>query len=160
MLNLIGMILLSPCPFWIRFCQLSIYQKFLNLFGVENWNQSGLFDTLPSSLNLLGGAKKKTSWFHSSCQWGLKVQRGLHKDSGPIAILWQLAAAHHSAQWGISFPITWFYWNSWPWNLDRFSLCMFNLFMRLLGGWIGLKRSKSSYIWPIFLMLTIKIEQL
>ena len=71
MLNLIGMILLSPCPFWIRFCQLSIYQKFLNLFGVENWNQSGLFDTLPSSLNLLGGAKKKTSWFHSSCQWGL-----------------------------------------------------------------------------------------
>ena len=93
--------------------------------------------------------------------WNWREQKPLEgKDFGPIAILWQLAAAHHSAQWGISFPITWFYWNSWPWNLDRFSLCMFNLFMRLLGGWIGLKRSKSSYIWSIFLMLTIKIEQL
>ena len=23
-------------PFWIRFCQLNVYQKFLNFFGVEN----------------------------------------------------------------------------------------------------------------------------
>ena len=43
-------ILLSPCPFWIRFCQLNFFQKFPNFFGGENWHQSGYFD---SSLSLI-----------------------------------------------------------------------------------------------------------
>ena len=40
-----------PCPFWIRFCQLNFYQKFLNFFGGQT----------------LGGAKDDHfSCFHSS----------------------------------------------------------------------------------------------
>ena len=31
-----GVILLSPFPFWITFCQHNFYQKFPNLFGGEN----------------------------------------------------------------------------------------------------------------------------
>ena len=36
-----GGILLSPCLFWTRFCQLNFYQKFPKNFGGENWHQSG-----------------------------------------------------------------------------------------------------------------------
>ena len=31
----------SPCPVWIRFCQVNFYQKFPIFFGVENWHQFG-----------------------------------------------------------------------------------------------------------------------
>ena len=48
-----GVIFLSPCHFWIRFCQLNFYQKFPNFFGGENWHQSDYFDTLLSSLSLI-----------------------------------------------------------------------------------------------------------
>ena len=30
-----------PYNFWIGFCQLNFYQKFPNIFGGENWDQSG-----------------------------------------------------------------------------------------------------------------------
>ena len=46
-------ILLSPCPIWIRFCQLIFFQKFPNFFGGENWHQSGYFDTLSSSWSFI-----------------------------------------------------------------------------------------------------------
>ena len=46
-------IFLSPCPFWIRFCQQIFFQKSSNFFGNENRHQSSYFDTLPSSLSLL-----------------------------------------------------------------------------------------------------------
>ena len=34
----------------IKFFQLNFFQKFPNSFGGENWDKSGYFDTLPSSL--------------------------------------------------------------------------------------------------------------
>jgi hypothetical protein len=44
-------ILLSPCPCWIRFCPLIFFQKFPNFFGGKNLYQSGYFDTQPSPLS-------------------------------------------------------------------------------------------------------------
>ena len=41
---------------WIRFFQLNFFQKFPNSFGGENWDKSGYFDTLPSSLSLIKDA--------------------------------------------------------------------------------------------------------
>ena len=72
-------ILLSPCPFWIGFCQLNFYQKYPNYFGGENCHQSGLFDTLPSWMGLIkiplsGPKDEHFNLFHCSCQWGLKKQ--------------------------------------------------------------------------------------
>ena len=39
-LTLIGM-RQGGYDFWIGFCQLKFYQKFPNIFGGENWDQSG-----------------------------------------------------------------------------------------------------------------------
>ena len=48
-----GGIFLSPCPCWIRFCQLNFFSKISKLFGVDNCHHSGYFEILSSSLILI-----------------------------------------------------------------------------------------------------------
>ena len=79
-----GDILLSPCPFWIRFCLLSdeFSSKISKLFW--RWKLTSIrLIWLPAKLNLsykkqvpqVGTKDEHFSCFHSSCKWGLSLYR-------------------------------------------------------------------------------------
>ena len=73
-------ILLSPCPFWIRCCLLNFYQKIPNFFVGENWhklNWANLKHCVLQNKPLNGARNEYFSWFHSSCQWGLRPEQSI-----------------------------------------------------------------------------------
>ena len=69
-----GGILLSPCPFWIRFFLLNFYKNFQTFSEIELtsigliWNPSKLIEPYKKCTK-----DEIFSCFLSSCQWGLKL---------------------------------------------------------------------------------------
>ena len=67
-------ILLSPCSFWNRFCQVIFYQKTSKLFWTWRLISIGLIWQPAKLIESYKNAKDEHfSSFHSSCQWGFKA---------------------------------------------------------------------------------------
>ena len=73
-----GRALYTPCPFWIRLCQLNFYQKFpkfrrWKLTSIELiWHPVKLIESY-KKMHLGGSKVEHFSCFHSSYQWGLNI---------------------------------------------------------------------------------------